>query len=567
MVSHQKQNKRTDIIGLTVALVIVILMNYVGSFVFSRFDLTTEKRYSLSDATKELVSELDDNIYIKIYLEGDLPANFLRLRNSIQETLDEIRAYSNGRLDYLFINPSESPEKEVRNAIYQELSDKGIQYSNLRSEDGNIQSEQIIFPGAIFSYQGKEIPLQILKSQLGSSPEVMLNNSIQQLEYEIASSIKKLVRPKRQKIAFLEGHGELDDMHLADIAKTLDEFYTVDRAKLGGQLVSLEEYDAVIIAKPGTIFSEKDKYILDQFIMNGGKTMWLLDHVLASMDSLQKSKNGTSTGIPISLNLEDMLFRYGCRVNTNLVLDLQSLPIPVVTGYEGNQPKQELFAWFYFPLIMDHPKHPIVNNLDALKTEFVNSIDTVGGKGIKKTILLTSSERSKIAATPARISLNMLRYPPDQRQYVKQHIPIAVLLEGKFQSNYKNRLTEEFTSNSKLKYKESGVENKMIVVGDGDIIKNSINEARGTIKPLGYDIYTQRTYGNKDFILNSLNYLLDDSGLIQARSKEFKIRLLNTQKVDAERQKWQLFNTVIPVLLIALFGFIQFFIRRRNYTK
>ncbi|MBL4652101.1 MAG: gliding motility-associated ABC transporter substrate-binding protein GldG [Flavobacteriales bacterium] len=565
MVSQQQRNKRTDLIGLSVALIIVILMNYVGSFVFNRFDLTSEKRYSLSSATKELVGELEDNVYIKIYLEGDLPANFLRLRNATKETLDEIRAYSNGQLDYIFINPSESPDKDVRNAIYQELSDKGIQYSNLRSADGDIQSEQIIFPGAIFTYQGKEIPLQILKSQMGSSPEVMLNNSIQQLEYEIASTIKKLVRTKRQKIAFLEGHGELDDMHLADIAKTLDEFYTVDRAKLGGKLVSLEEYDAVIIAKPDTAFSEKDKYIIDQFIMNGGKTMWLLDHVFASMDSLQK--NSTSIGLPISLNLEDMLFRYGCRVNTNLVLDLQSLPIPVVTGYEGNQPKQELFPWFYFPLIMDHPNHPIVNNLDALKTEFVNSVDTVGGKGIKKTILLTSSDRSKLAATPTRISLNMLRFPPDERQYIKKHIPIAVLLEGKFQSNYKNRLTEEFTGNKEFKYKDTSVDNKIIIVGDGDIIKNAVNEARGTIKPLGYDIYTNRTYGNKDFILNSLNYMLDDSGLIEARSKEFKIRLLNKQKVDAERQKWQLVNTVIPVLLIALFGFIQFFIRRRKFTK
>ena len=565
MVSHQARNKRNDIIGLAVAIAIVMLLNYVGSFVFSRFDLTTEKRYSLSDATKNLVSELDDNIYIKIYLEGDLPANFLRLRNSTKETLDEIRAYSNGKLDYIFINPGESPDQDVRDALYQELTNKGIQYSNLRSADGDVQSEQIIFPGAIFSYQGKEVPLQILKSQLGTAPEVMLNNSIQQLEYEIASSIKKLVRPKRQKIAFLEGHGEIDDMHLADIAKTLDEFYTVDRAKLGGQLVSLEDYDAVIIAKPDTAFSEKDKYILDQFIMNGGKTMWLIDHVFASMDSLQKT--GTSVGIPLSLNLEDMLFRYGCRVNANLVMDLQALPIPIVTGYEGNQPKQELMAWYYYPLIMDHPKHPIVSNLDALKTEFVNSVDTVGGKGIKKTVLLTTSERSKLAATPARISLNILRYPPDERQYVKRKIPIAVLLEGEFQSNYKNRLTKEFTSNRELKFKESSLENKMIVVGDGDIIKNGFNEANRSFKPMGYDVYTQRTYGNKDFILNSLNYLLDDSGLIQARSKEFKIRLLNKQMVDAERQKWQLINTVIPVLLIALFGFIQFFIRRRNYAK
>ncbi|MDA9563289.1 gliding motility-associated ABC transporter substrate-binding protein GldG [Flavobacteriales bacterium] len=565
MVSHQKQNKRANIIGLVTALVTVILLNYVGSFVFKRFDLTTEKRYSLSDATKELVNDLEDQVYIKVYLEGDLPANYLRLRNATKETLDEIRAYSNGRIDYIFINPSESPDEKVRNSIYQELSDKGIQYTNLRSEEGDKQSEQILFPGAIFAYQGKEIPLQILKSQLGSSPEVMLNNSIQQLEYEIASSIKKLVRPKRQKIAFLEGHGELDDMHLADIAKTLDEFYTVDRAKLGGKLKSLEDYDAVIIAKPDTVFSEKDKYILDQFIMNGGKTMWLLDHVSASMDSLQKT--ATSIGVPVSLNLEDMLFRYGCRINTNLVLDLQSLPIPVVTGYEGNQPKQELFPWFFFPLIMDHPSHPIVSNLDALKTEFVNSLDTAGGKGIKKTILLTSSDRSKIMATPARISLNILRYPPDERQYVKKNIPIAVLLEGEFTSNYKNRLTEEFTSNKQLKFKETSVSNKMIVVADGDIIKNGVNKERGSIKPLGYDVYTRRTYGNKDFIMNSLNYLLDDSGLIQARSKEFKIRLLNTQKVDAERQKWQLLNTVIPVILIGLFGLIQFFIRRRRYSK
>lgn len=565
MVNRQKRNKRTDIIGLIISIGVVVLLNYVGTFLFNRFDLTSEKRYSLSDATIELAGSLEDDVYIKVYLEGDLPANFQRLRNATQETLDEIRAYSNDHIQYVFINPSESPDEKVRNSIYQELSDKGIQYTNLRSDEGDKMSEQILFPGAIFAYQGKEYPLQLLKDQLGTQTEVMLNNSIQQLEYEIASTIKKLVRPKRQKIAFLEGHGELSDMELADIAKTLDEFYSVDRAKLGGQLKSLEDYDAIIVAKPDSAFNDKDKYIIDQFVMNGGKMLWLLDHVYASMDSLQT--NNTTIGAPISLNLEDMLFKYGCRINTNLVLDLQALPIPVVTGYVGNQPKQELFPWFFFPLIMDHPDHPIVRNLDALKTEFMNSLDTVGGSGVKKTILLTTSDRTKLMTTPARISLNMLRFPPDERQYTKSKVPVAVLLEGQFQSVYKNRLTDDFVNNKAFQYKDQSEENKMIVIADGDIIKNSFNKERNTIKPLGYDIYTARQYGNKDFIMNCINYLLDDTGLIDARSKEFKIRLLNKQKVDDERQKWQLVNTVIPVLLIVLFGMIQFYIRKRLYSK
>lgn len=558
-------NKKKSWLNLVIALVVLVLLNYVGSFVFSRLDLTSENRYSLSDATIDLVENLEEVVFVRVYLDGNLPAGMENLKNATKETLDELRAYSDNKIEYEFINPSEDPDEKVRTEIYKSLTKKGLQYTNLEIRTGDKFSEQIVFPGAIFTYKNKEVPLQLLKSQMGASPEQMLNISIQQLEYEIASTIKKLTREKRNKIAFIEGHGELEEIEVADIMNALDEFYTVDRVKINEKLSSLDDYDVIVIAKPDSTFSEKDKFIIDQFIMEGNGALWLLDNVFASMDSLKD--RSTTMGIPASNKLEDMLFKYGVRVNTNLLLDMQSLPIPIVTGFVGNQPKQEFFPWFYFPLIMPDNNHPIVNNLDAVKTEFVSSIDTVGAKGINKTILLSSSQYGKLLTTPARISLNLLREPPNKAQYTKSNVPIAVLLEGEFTSVYKNRLPPEILNNKSIQFKEKSLPTKQIVVSDGDIIKNYVNYEKGMFYPLGYDKYTDRQYGNKEFILNAINYLCDDTGLIEARTKEFKIRLLDTQKTERDRVKWQAINLVAPVLIILLLGLVQIIWRKKAYTK
>ena len=442
MVEKNAVNRKKDTTFLIIGIIAIILVNYIGSFAFERFDLTSEKRYTLSETSKQLAENLDDIVYVKVYLEGEFPAGFKRLRDETKEMLDEFRAYSNGNLEYEFINPSESSDKKIRDEIYKQLYKQGLRPTDLNTKTDDGFSNKIIWPGAVFSYKGKELPAQLLKSQIGGQPESMLNSSIEALEYEIANSINNLTAIDVPKVAFIEGHGELSKLETASLAESLAEFYAVDRVELDENLNSLTErvmidstkafsvktkYKAIIIAKPNQKFSEKDKFIIDQYIMYGGRVVWLIDPVFASMDSLQRSD--VTMAIPLDLNLDDQLFTYGVRLNTNLIQDLQSVPIPIVTGVVGNQPKTEMFPWFFFPLLTPANNHPIVNNLNAVKGEFVSTIDTIAKKGIRKTGLLKTSQYSKISSAPTRIGLDMVRFP-DQSQFNKGHQVAAVLLEG-----------------------------------------------------------------------------------------------------------------------------------------
>lgn len=561
-----KNLKRYNVIQLIVVLAIIIVLNFLSQFLFKRFDLTAEKRFTLSVTTKDFLKNLDDVVYIKIYLEGEFPAGFKRLRNETKEMLDEFRAYAGDNIQYEFINPSSSPDQKARNEVYQNLSEKGLQPTNLQqsNEDGN--SQQIIFPGAILSYRGTELPLMLLKSQIGVAPELMLNNSINDLEYELISTIKKLQIIVKPKVAFIQGHGELAEMEVADITHSLEEYYEVKRVTLNGSLNALKGYRAIIIAKPDSAFDEKDKFVIDQFIMHGGKVAWLIDPVIASMDSL--SRHTETIGLATSFNIEDQLFRYGVRINTNLVQDIQCVPIPIISGYVGNQPQTRLYPWMFYPLIFQTVKHPIVNNLNAVKLEFASTIDTVGNSTIKKTVLLTTSRFSRLVNTPARINLNMAAQQPEEKLFNRSFQPVAVLLEGIFESNYKNRVPPTIAHDSLIDFKEKSVKpTKMIVVSDGDIIKNYVHKASGKIAPLGYDKYTREQYGNKNFLLNAINYLCDDSGLLELRNKEVKLRLLDKTKLKNERTKWQLINVIMPVVLVVLMGIVLFYVRKRKYSK
>lgn len=564
--NNTNKRKQRDIGELIIGLILLISLNIVGQYVFSRFDLTSDKRYTISDATKEKLRGLEDVVFIRIYLDGDLPAGFKRLRSSTREMLDEFRVFADDNIQYEFIDPSAEPDQKIRNDIYRELSKKGLNYTNLKTKDGDKVSEQIVFPGLIMSYREREVPLQLLKSQIGADPEVMLNNSIQQLEYELISTIKKVSENYKKRIAFIEGNGELDELEVADISQSLSEFYAVERIKIDGKLDALDYLDAIIIAGPDSQYSEKDKYMIDQFIMKGGKVLWLVESVFADQDSLRK--NTITLGLPKSVNLEDQLFKYGVRINTDFVLDLQALPIPIITGMMGNQPKQEFFPWYYFPLLMSKNKHPIVNNIEAVMSNFASSIDTVGSNpNIRKTPLLQTSQYTKLLLAPHRISFNILREPPDQRSFNKPFQNVAVLLEGTFESVFKNRLNPEVTQNPEFKYREQSKETKMIVVSDADIIRNKVNWDKKEFFALGYDRFTQRTYGNKEFIMNCMHYLLDDDGLINARSKEFRIRLLDRQRIEKEKKQWQVLNTAVPIVLVLLFGFLLAWIRKRKYAK
>ncbi len=576
--NHSNRNK--DLTTLLIGLLLLILLNFIASFAFERFDLTTEKRYSLAKASKDLARNLDDIVYVKVYLEGDFPASYKKLRDETQEMLDEFRAYANDNLDYEFINPAESGDEKITNEIYQQLFKQGLRPTDLSEKTTDGYSNKLIWPGAIFFYKGKEIPVQLLKSTIGGSAETMVNNSIEGLEYEIANAIYNLTTEEKPKIAFIEGHGELNKHEVASISTLLSEFYAIDRLALNEELHSLTErtiidttksfavkpkYNAIVIAKPSERFSEKDKFIIDQYIMYGGKVIWLIDPVFASMDSLQNSD--VTMAIPLDLNLDDQLFTYGVRINTNLILDLQSAPVPVVTGNIGNQPKTELFPWYFFPLLTPANSHPIVNNLNMVKGEFTSTIDTINKKDIHKTGLLKSSQYTKISSAPTRVSLSMLRYEPDQKQFNKGHQIAAVLLEGTFESVFKNRVPPQIEKSNEIAFKEKSVLNSMVVIADGDIAKNAVNKKTNEFMALGIDRYTKQQYGNADFLLNVVNYLCDENGLMSVRAKKFKIRMMDQTVLKAEIVDNILINTVLPVGLIIIFGFAHYLDRKKKYTK
>lgn len=575
-----KSNKAKDIIGFLIGIGFLILINVVGSYVFNRFDLTTEKRYSLSEPTKKLIASLENDLFIRVYLEGEFPAAFKRLRNETKEMLDEFKAYSGGKIDFEFINPSAHPDQEQRNKVYKNLYDRGLRPTDLNIKDEDGTSKKIVWPGAIINYNELDIAVALLKSQFGAQPELVLNQSIESLEYELAFGIKKATTAKVQKIAFLEGHNELSKFETADIVGTLREYYNVERVNLSGNVNSLSVrdyvnidsteaevrniFDAVVIAGADSAFTEKDKFIIDQYVMYGGKVIWLLDLVEAEMDSLQ-TKN-TMLATPKELNLTDQLFKYGVRINKDLVQDLRAAPIPIVSGQFGNQVQTKLFPWLYFPLLTSKNNHPINKGIDVVKADFISSIDLVGNDSLKKTVILSTSSNTKLVKAPTRVSLNMLSYEPPVNQFSKKDVPVAVLVEGEFNSIYANRLAPNILESAQIQFREKSVPTQQLFISDASIIRNKFNANTNEFYTLGFDKTTKQVYGNKSFFINAINYLVDESGLILSNNKSFKIRLLNTQKVDQNKTMIQLINTALPVVVIILIGFILHAIRKRKYT-
>jgi ABC-2 type transport system permease protein len=562
----KRSQKQQSLFVLFICIAAIVLLNLVGSFLFKRFDLTTEKRYTLSSATIELLKNLDDIAYFKIYLEGDnLDANYKRLRNETKEMLDEFRVYAGDNIQYEFVNPSQSPDKNQRFEVYTLLSKKGLLPTTLSETGKDEVTQKILFPGAIITYKERETPVQLLKPQLGFSQEVNINSSIQGLEYEISNAIRKLAVIKKPKVAILAGHGELSEIWLRDFIKSLDEYYEVSLNKINENIKGLENKDALIIAQPDSAFSEKDKFVIDQFIMHGGKVLWMIDPIYANMDSLRDKP--VMFGLPIELNLEDQLFKYGVRLNTNLIMDVQAAPIPMITGNVGNQSQRSLLPWYFFPLAFPISKHPIVNNLNAVKFDFASTIDTVNSKNVQKTILLTSSKYSRALNAPVRISLEVLRKEPEEKLYNKSFMPISVLLEGNFESLYKNRIPPAIANDSVIDFKSSSLTTKMIVIADGDVCKNQVQKNTQNVYPLGYDRFSGQTFGNKNFLLNCMNYLLDNSGLISVRSRELKLRLLDKKKAEENKSAIKIASTTIPILIIILIGIAQYILRKNKYSK
>lgn len=565
MTQKKSIRKRKDIAMLVVVLTIITLLNFVGSFLFKRFDLTSEKRYTLSESSRKLLKNLDDVVYIKVYLQGDFNPNFTRLKNETKELLDEFRAYSNNNLEYELINPLDNPSKEETDKIEKQLYDKGIMPEQIVDRSSQKVSETFIWPGAIITYKGKESVWQIYKRQLGFEAEQSINNSVQELEYGLTNAIRKTTLLKKPEVLFVEGHDELDTIRGADFMRAVAEYYNVSRVNINHKLYSFKGADAIVIAQPDSMFDEKDKFIIDQFVMHGGKVLWMIDPVYVNRDTL--TTRGYSLGFKNELNLDDILFKYGVRLNPVLVQDLQSAQVPVNVGFKQGQPDFKPFYWNYYPLILPSSNHPIVKNLDLIRTEYIGTLDTVFTRDVTKTILLQTSKYTKTQPTPVRILAAQVKLKPQESQYTNSFQNIACLLEGQFESNYKNRITTRILEDSLFDFKAKSPPTKMIVIADGDIAKNEYQRATGMIYPVGYDMYTKQQFANKTFLLNCMNYLLDDEGLLQLRSREVKLRLLDKKKIATQVSKWKLTNVGLPLLIIVCFGLIQYYIRKKKYSK
>lgn len=554
------------IINLALLLAGLILLNIFGTYFYKRFDLTQDKRFTLSEAAKNIIVSVDSPIVIDVFLKGSFPPEFKRLQTETEQLLEEFSAF-NSNIQYEFIDPLESEENPV--AIQQQLQQMGLTTAQVEVRENGKVSTELVYPWALAYYKEKTVKIPLLKNQLGITSEERVNNSIQNLEYAFANGFNKLVFPKKRKIAVLKGNGELEDRYVADFFKTLKEYYyiapfTLDSAKVDPikTLTNLQRFDMIVVAQPTEAFSDTEKYILDQYTMNGGASLWLLDATEQKIDT----SSGKTYAIAKDLKLNELFFKYGLRINSNLIKDVVSAPIVLASGNE-NDSQYNRYPWFYFPLSASDNLHPIVTNIEAVKFEYTSAIDTLPN-ALKKTILLSSSSITRLVGLPNEISydidipkyLKVMENGPSPQEFSAGPQPLAVLLEGEFISAFANRIKPFKLSEDKKLSKLTS----LVVVSDGDLIKNQFQGNRPL--EVGFDKMTQTMYGNKDFLLNTVNYLLDDSGLINIRTKEITVPFLNPQKTVAERTKWQLINLFLPLGLLALFGFSFNYYRKRKYT-
>jgi gliding-associated putative ABC transporter substrate-binding component GldG len=559
-------NKSKALKQLGIVFLGIIVINLISNFFFKRFDLTQDKRYTLSETTLNIIESFDSPLYIEVYLEGNFPPEFKRLQNETKQLLEEFTAY-NSNIIFNFKNPIEKEETRVEKM--KEFYAKGMQPLSITVEDKGKQSQEVVFPWAQATYGDKFTKIALLKNLMGASTEQKVISSVQHLEFGFAEAINKISKEKQKKIAVIKGNGELQDRYLADFLKTARESYyiapfTLDSVtkKPTQTLEVLKKYDLAVIAKPTEAFTEEEKQVLDQFIMNGGKTLWLVDVVSADMDSLTNSQSGTILAVQRELNLTDMLFKYGIRINPLLVKDEYGTPITLFTGREGSETQKQQHNWRFAPFAYPTSTHPIVKNMEGIKFEFASPIEILKND-IKKTVLLSSSEYSKTIGTPSPISLDMVTEETTPEEYEgKGLLPVAVLMEGKFKSAYQNRVLP-FKDNS---FQATGKENKMIVISDGDVIKNKLN-TDGEPYELGFDNRVGALYGNKEFLMNCVNYLLDDNGLINIRSKDVDLPLLNKEEVYKNYTMAQMVTVGLPIVILAIFGFLFTFLRKRKYSR
>lgn len=532
----------------------LLVINYLATSVYKRFDLTQDKRYTLSEVSKNIIQKIDNNLLVNVYLEGDFPAEFKRLQIETRQFLEEFQA-ENSNIRFRFINPDNIRERLVK---------KGMMPSQLTVEEGGTLSEAIIFPWAEITYGKKTKLVSLLPNTIAKTQESQLQNAIEKLEYSFANTFNNITKNKQAKIAVISGNGELEDLYQYSFLSELGKKYslakfTLDSVASNPQKTTsdLQKYDIAIIAKPTQRFTEQEKLTLDQFITNGGKSLWMIDQNYADTDSLYNE--GKMLAFPRDLNITDLLFSYQVRINSKLVQDLYSAKIPLATGNLGNQAQFQHLNWFYHPLVNGNPNHPITKNIAPVRFRFTTQIDTLKGN-IKKTPLYITSMLTKKTGTPNFIELQSIAKEPKEQEYKSGPQLLAVLLEGNFTSAYKNRI-KPFTATA---FKTESNNNKMIVIADGDVGRNQV--LKGKPHDLSLDKWTGELFGNKEFLLNAVDYLLDDSGLIQLRNKNVKINLLDKQRAFTEKRFWQFINIGIPLILLGLFAFGFNFLRKRKYS-
>lgn len=560
------QQKKKDLISLLIAFIALILINIFSQYAFTRIDFTKEKRYTLSNISIDILEHLKEPVKVTVYLEGEFPSGFKRLRSATKDLLIDYKAYAGSNLQFEFVDPAEGKNQEEQNAFFADLEQKGIEPTNLSVKTESGLTQKMIFPAAMVSFNEKEIPVKLLQARIGLSPEEVLNNSIQNLEYAFSSAIKKVSTGGKPRVGFTEGHNELSDLQLQDAMNSISDGYEAGRINLTSiRNDGLNKLKVMVIAKPATAFSEAEKYKIDQFLMRGGKIIWAIDQVNADLDSMRRTSGGEQLAFQNKLNLDDQLFNYGIRINYDLIGDMNCAQIPVNVGEVGGAAQIQMAPWLFFPIIMPVSQHPMIKNLDGIKTQFINTIDTIATKNIKKTILLTTSPYNRELQAPTIVSLNMIEDTPDPKLFQSEPKAVCVLLEGSFKSNFLNRAIPKMADLG-IRSIDKSTFTKMLVFSDGDILKSDVSEKDGSVFPLGYDRFSEQTFGNKTFLMNAIDYLTDDSGLIILRTKEIKLRMLDKGKLVAEKAKWQLINTLIPLIMLIVFGIFQHIYRKRKYA-
>lgn len=569
MVKAKSDKKSGDLLVWGVAMLSLLLINIISGQFFFRWDLTEERRYSLSNSTIKILEELENPIYVEVFLEGELPNDLKRLRQSIKETLDEFRVYSGDKLNYEFRNPSESDDPAQNREVIKHLVDRGIKPTTLFVNEGDQRTEKVIFPGAIVNFLDLQVPVQFLTGDPSAPPQVQLNQSIENLEFELISSIKQLSNRRKKKIGFLQGHGELNPIEAGAFLQSAGQVYEIKRIRLQSAvtgefegLINLLDFDALILAKPDSAFNDQDKFKLDQYVVKGGKLIMFVDGMVADIDSVGES-GMISTGQ--QLNLDDLFFNWGFRINKNLIQDQFSAAIPLVVGYLGNRPQYQMMKWPYFPLLNTFSDHPISRNSQPLYSKFISTIDTVNAKGITRTPLVWTSSKTRAIPSPVKVDFNEVRNPPPEELFNKGNMTVALLSEGVFKSFFRGRISNNTATT--FDFKESDRASQILVFSDGDLIKNDINSKTGTPYPLGYDKFSQLTFGNEPFIMNALDYLLDDTGIIEARTKTVILRPLDPDKTREYATLMKSLNIGAPLFLLFLAGLLIQFSRKRKYSR